>query len=313
MLGLLACNKQEQTDNGENEASLKRDSMALYVAVFPCEGSLPLYYAEASGMFDSAKMDVKLLHLNTMEDCDTALIHRHAEISVSDMARLICMRKDSFEAAAIAQLPGSMALYTAKSARLNEVKQLKERIVAIDRHSEADYYSDKVLENTSLERLDIFRTQFNNHKLREEMLSNKLIDAAFLDEPYGTLAIEHGAKRIWQRSDDASSWNVLAMASSTFKDTRRVEQASKLIAIYQKAAEAMKDSTQQVVTSVLKEQYGIPNIEVDTMPSLRQSIKPQPLRPAIQNLADQAKSWLTSRGWIDSGIKTNDLVHNLVK
>lgn len=314
LLGLCACGTKEAPD--EEVTSMeeaRKDSMALHVAVYPCEGALPLYYAEAAGMLDSAG-DIRLLHLKTMEDCDTAIQFKHAEVVMSDIARLLCMRKDGFRATAIAGLPGSLGIFTPKSTRINEVKQLKERIVAIDRHSETDYYSDKVLEGTKLDRLDIFRTQFNNHKLREEMLTNKLVDGAFLDEPYATLALAHGAKRIWQRDEKAATWGVLATPTTLLTDKRRMEQMQSLAEAYRLAVEAMNNGSNAALTGeILKKHYELPNIEVDTLTSLQSSITISNLRPIQDETVETAKKWLVGRQWINASLSTDSITHNIIK
>lgn len=312
IIGLAACKEEEkQQDLTLSKEEMTKDSLALHVAVFPCEGALPLYYAEAKGLLQE-EADIRLVHLSTMEDCDTALTQGHAEIALTDMGRAICMRKDGYRATILAQVYGSIGLYTHQTTRINEVKQLKERIVALDRHSESDYYSDQLAEGARLERLDIFRTQFNNHKLREEMLSNKLVDGAFLDEPYGTLAIEHGAKCIWSRSDKDASWNVLASPTKMLKDKRRMEQAASLIHAYEKAVEALQDTTKNEMQDLLKQYYAIPNAEIDTLASIQVSVKPQPLKlPKADNI-EMARNWLVKRGWISNQLPTDSISSNML-
>lgn len=311
---MLACG-EKNAETGEQEARQRQmDSMALQVAVYPSEGCLPLYYAEQTGMFDSLKANIHLHHLPTMEDCDTALMRHHVQVSASDYARVICMRKDKFRATAIAQLPANLALYTAKGSRLNDVKQLKERIVALERHSESDYQSDKLVEQAKLERLAIFRTQFNNYKLREEMLTNRLIDAAFLDQPYATLAAERGAKLIWQRNGNEQGWTVLAMPTAIVKDAKRKEQVKMLLKIYDMAAKAMNDSTanQKPIEDILKTHYAIANADVDTLPSIRKAVCPSPVKGPKLETADVARQWLTTRGWIKPSIIIDSLVVDMV-
>lgn len=313
VLAIMACGGQEQ-DIAQKDNSKQKDSLALHVAVYPSEGCLPLYYAEQTGMFDSLKADISLIHLQTMEDCDTALMRHHVEVSASDLARLFCMRKDKFRATAIAQLHNSLGLYSAKGMRINEVKQLKERLVALERHSESDYYSDKLVELAKMERLAIFRTQFNNHKLREEMLTNKLVDGAFLDEPYATLALERGAKQIWMRDAASQPWTVLAMPTALLQDKHRTEQARTLMRIYDIAAKEMQDSTknQVALAEVLKKRYAIPYADVDTLEAVKKiAVTSHPLSLVPNEMADVVKSWLVGRGWISQSLLADSLVINL--
>ncbi len=313
---VLACGEHSQKAEEQLARQQQKDSMALHVAVYPSEGCMPLYYAEQTGLFDSLKANISLQHMPTMEDCDTALMRHHVQLSASDYARVICMRKNNFRATAIAQLQPSLTLCTAKGSRLNEVKQLKERLVAMERHSESDYQSDKLVELAKMERLAIFRTQFGNYKLREEMLTNRLVEAAFLDQPYATLATERGAKIIWKRKNNEEAWAVLAMPTALMKDAQRTEQVKMLIKIYDMAAMELSDSTkvnQKSVETILKTCYAIPNADVDTLPAIRTSLISRPLLDAKQETADAARQWLLTRGWIKASVVTDSLVANLSK
>jgi len=305
---VLSCSNGEQTTTTDEEMVMK-DSMALHVAIYPSEVCLPFYYAERTGIYDSLDVDVKMLHLGTMEDCDTALIRHRAEVSASDIARLICMRKDGFKATAITGLNGSLVLLSPASKRIKELKQLKERLVAIERHSETDYHSDQIAKSGGLNRLDVFRTQFNNHKLREEMLTNMLVEAAYLDEPFASFAIAEGAQIMWSRNKDEQSWTVLACADSVQNDQRIKEQIDKLIDGYLIAVDKLNSSKKDKaqLDSILWQDFCFTRLAVDTL-SLMDSVKLQKAAPIKQETVDKAKQWLIEREWISSKLNVEGIL-----
>lgn len=301
-----ACTVSEEVKVDEKELA-RQDSLALHVALFPCEGTLPLYYASAKNMFEQNGLDVRLLYLNTMEECDTALIHHRVELTMSDLARLLCMRREGINAIAVAQMPGSLQLYTAKGKRLTTVKQLKERILAIDRHSESDYYSDAMLEGTGLEHLDIFRTQFNNHKLRCDMLNNQLVDAALLDEPYASFAEQKGAQRIFVADSTQQRWTVWATTTNFLNDEYRWSQICQLINVYQKAVDELKHKpATDSIKIIFKQFYELPHSEVDTLPLLTQ-LHYAPLQAVRSETVERVKVWLVNRKQIKSTISTDSV------
>lgn len=309
---LISCGKKEEVvvDKSKEKAN---DSLALHVAIFPCENCLPLYYADAKGMNKADAEGISLMYLSTMEDCDTALINHSSEVSASDIARLICMRKDGFNATAIAQMPVTLQLLSAKGKRITEVKQLKERLVAIDRHSESDYYSDEMLKKIGMDRLDIFRTQFNNHRLRCSMLMNALVEAAFLDEPYATLAREKGAKEIWKSENASEAWPVLATSTQMLQDERRMAQMQALVAMYQKAVKELQENPDTIVLrNILKTHYELPSEDVDTIPQLLPRHYSE-LTPMKEEILNKAKQWLVERKWIESVNTENILTDKAFK
>lgn len=308
LLSLASCQKAALQTDGADSTQVKRDTLALYVAICPTEACLPLYYAEATGILDSLDANITLLSLGTMEDCDTALTHGVAEVAVSDLARLVCMSKDGVRATAMAQVPSSLTLYTAKGKRLNDVKQLKERLIAIERHSETDYWSDKLLEGTGLEQLDLFRTQFNSHKVRCDMLAGGLVEAAFLDWPYSVLAQAQGAKSIWVKKAEVPSWTVLAMLKQTLDKERVVRQAKQLCEAYDIAAKRLSMGLDSLRTdSILKAVYELPPLAVDTIPAFRQ---PQAgtLKKVTAQDVQAAKDWLVRRQWVSNSVPTEHIV-----
>lgn len=306
---LWACGgKQEDV---VDEALLARqDSAALHVAVYPCQSCLPFYYAEAKGLFKSLDTDIRLIHLSTMEDCDTALTFHRAEVSATDLARLLCMRKDGYRCTAIATMNNPLSMITAKGKRITSVKQLKERLVAMDRHSFTDYLSDKMLEGTGLEKLDIFRTQFNIHKLRCDMLNNALVDAAFLDEPFAQYALEMGGKQIWKNDSTQQTWNVLAIPTTLVNDPTRTAQMEALFKAYDQAVEAInKQEDSAIIDSLLKYTFELPHAAVDTIPALKE-FHVSPLSPIKEETTSMAKEWLVGRGWIKQSLNTDSLYIN---
>lgn len=313
---LFSC-KGESEHVVSPEELAKQDSAALHVAVFPCKVCLPLYYAEATGIFQSLDVDIRLMHLSTMEDCDTALMNHRAEVATSDLARLICMTKDGNDVTAIAQMQGKTFLMTRPEKPILNIKKLKERLIALDRHSETDYFSDKLAKEVGLEQLDFFRTQINNHQLRYSMLTNCLYEAAFLDEPYATLAEEMGCHTLWESSKkDTCTWNVLAMTNKTLKDKSRANQASKLIDAYQLAVERMNENMDTLcLDSIIKKVYQLPHIQVDTIISIHPNseiYRASKLLVPKKTEVETAKQWLLERKWIPATLNTEKITNDIL-
>ena len=310
MSTLLAAYKKEAEQTVTEEELSRLDSMTLHVAVHPCQETLPIYYAVETGLTDSLGVSVELLPLTTMEDCDTALINGRAEVAASDIARAICMRKDGVKATIIAQMEGDLRLFSAKGKRITAIKQLKERLVAMERHSESDYWSDEILKGTTLDRLDIFRVQFNDQKLREKMLQDGLIEAAFLNEPYASLAEEGGAKELWRRDAKLKSWMTLLIPQRLQSDTARHTQISRFLRACVLATKAINEKGREdIVKDILKKDFHLSYAQVDTLESLMPKDM-KPYKAVLEDDVNGVKQWLVGREWIKQSLNTDSIFTN---
>lgn len=298
----------ELTEEELRAEAARLDSLALHVGIYPSEVCLPFYYAEATGIYKELGVDIRFLHLNSMEDCDTALIARSAEVAATDIARIINIQKIGQLFKAIATMNGSLHLLAAKDKGIKDIKQLKERLLALDRHSETDYLSDELTEQRDLEHLDVFRTQFNQHGIRFDMINGGLVDAAFLDEPWATIAEENGAVSMWKRGNE-ESWTILAANSAFVSDTMRISQINKLIEGYNLAVQRLNKCEQkEKYDSILVYDYNLPSEAVDTIEGIHlPANKFKPLSSVSDSILTIATEWLVKRQWISPKQNTSNL------
>ena len=175
-----------------NEEQAQRDSAALHVALMPVHDCFPAFYAQRMGIYDRLGLDLRILTLQAQLDTDTALTRGRAELIYSDLARAIFMQQDTTPLRAVAATEGTLQLITARRGRVRQLNQLKERMVAVARHSITDYWSDRLTDTASMARADIFRPQINNVRIRTDMLCNGTMDAAFLPSPFAEEALLRG-------------------------------------------------------------------------------------------------------------------------
>ena len=265
---LISSCHREQASLSEAELA-RRDSLALHVAVMPVADCLPLYYAQSMGLFDKEQLDVRLHSFNSTADCDTALLNRVCQVAYTDLFRLrahnIC---DS--AHVLALLDGRLYLVSARGKRIRSTKHLKERMVALNRHSTADYWSDIIVEEAGLQPSDIYRPQINDIRLRTTMLIDELVDAAILPEPYASWAALKGHRIIAKTDSLPLPVACFALGDSLQRDAHRRQQMTKLLKVYRTAEQALQ---QEVCTDSLRSlfvrQYSLPDEVADSL-ALRQ-------------------------------------------
>jgi len=310
---LASCTEQEAMLSPEEQA--RQDSLALHVAVMPISDCLPIYYAERTGLFDSLGVDVRLMEFMSQMDCDTALMRDHAQLGYTDMPRIILMQGEGAQLRVVMQLQGRLQLVGARTKRLRALKNLKEKMVALSRHSYSDYWSDCIMEKAGLQQNDIYRPQINDVQLRLSMLCEQLIDAALLPEPYGEVARLRGNTLLFTTPDSTSHFPCLVIQKSAINDKHRKAQTLLFIKGYNQAVSQLNallgEKSRNMAASgsldslhvILKQNFGIPSLMADTiaLPHFTPAQAPQ------KETAQTAERWLRQRGKLPRGYKADSL------
>lgn len=279
LLMLASCTKQEATISSDDAA--RRDSLALHVAVVPVMDCMPIYYAQRMGMFDSLGVDVRLLEFQSLMDVDTALNQRHAQLGYTSLPRLVIMEQEGKDTLhEVAGLEGKLYLLTAHTKRIRNLKQLKERMVALERHSAADYWSDQLMKEAALDQADIYRPQFNDIGLRTTMLTSQLVDAALLPEPQASIARFKGNRQIAETNDSTVRLSCIACTPEVLSDSLRKTQQERFLKAYDKAVNALNKKTNpDTIAMILRKDYRLSHELADSivLPKFQTTSEPSPL------------------------------------
>ena len=162
---------------------MREDSAALKVAVLPTLDCLPLIVAKEQGLFDSLGADVRLKRFMAQMDCDTALVRGRVEGSISDLVRTerIISRGTSLDY--VTSTGAYWQLLTNRTARIRDLKQLDDKMVAMTRYSVTDMLVDWAVDSAKLKEERVFKIQVNDVGIRLRMLQNNEMDAVWLTAP----------------------------------------------------------------------------------------------------------------------------------
>ncbi len=295
----------ETTIDPEEQA--RRDSAALHVALMPVHECIPFYYAQRMGFYDSLGLDLRIQTLQAQLDTDTALMRHRAEVVYSDLARAIMMQQDTTPLRAIAALDIDLRLITARRGRVRQLPQLRERMVAVARHSITDYWSDRLTDTAQLARSDIFRPQINDLRVRIDMLCNGTMDAAFLPEPYANEAVVRGNRANFSTRGLEPQLVALVASEQALADTTRHHQMELLMQGYAQAVEALNKRPQADTLVVLYRQlFQVSDTLIDTLISLQPRFLP--LRTPRAADANAALQWLKGRKQVRNGYTADSLI-----
>lgn len=174
----------------------KPDSTALKIAVLPVIECLPLYVADQYGIADSTGLNLKVIPFESSMDIDTAFINHTVDGAVSDMVKLTKWQSRGDSITAIMSGKLDLSLVTSRQSRISNIKGLKEKIVGITRESIVDLYADKIVASSSKDTIELNKPQINNLFVRSRMVEQNQYDGAILPEPYASICVAHGGRRI---------------------------------------------------------------------------------------------------------------------
>ncbi len=284
------------------EEQARRDSAALHVALMPVADCFPFYLAQRCGIYERLGLDLRILTLQAQLDTDTALLRRRAELVYSDLARAIMIQQtDTFDLRAIAAAPAELELITARRGRVRSISQLKERMVAVARHSITDYWSDRLMDSARMEQTAIFRPQINDVRIRTDMICNGTMDAAFLPEPYASEARLRGNTRNFSTRGLRPHLGAFLVPSWVLRDSTRTRQLQLLFQGYEEAL-TLRDS----LPPLLRELCFTPDSIIDSVARAIPAF--QPLTRPSEDDAAAALRWLRSREKARSKYTTDTLI-----
>ena len=250
VLGLLcACQGGSFADDKSTADSTAVDS-ALHIAVVLTHEADKLLEAKEAGLFDDIGIEVKIDTFMSAMDADTAFLKGHAHLLLTDSVKVEHLKKEIEKPAQGAGTPNraesrkpapsagkpnkeknsaegkrdsiivlhtdtlTLSLITAKSARIKNIKSLKDKIIAVTRNSAVDATADLIMKKAQMPAEALNRPQINDVKLRAEMLNLGQYDGAILPEPYATVCVDSGGNRVFTNK---RLWAQLVAKSSDMK------------------------------------------------------------------------------------------------
>lgn len=191
---------------GDNDADKaeKVKNTALNIGLPNNIASLPIWVAEEDSIFDSLRVDITVKDFSDPMDCDVAFANGKMNLCITEPKRaewIANARKATYSE--VMKLPMPYAMVTSHSARLTNIKQLKDKLVACTRNSTYTTALQHCLDSVKLSKDSVYITQISNPNIAMLMLHNSELDAAFVPEPYISLGKVMGHKQLYSAYTDA--------------------------------------------------------------------------------------------------------------
>lgn len=284
------------------------DSTCLKLAVLPTIECLPFYVAKEYGIADSLGLKLELFQYESAMDADTAFISHTVDGIASEMIKLSIYESKGDSVTAIIGGECYMSLITSKQSRINNIKDLKDKIVATTRHSIVDYFIDKIIAMGAKDSLTLNTPQINNLRVRKDMILQNQIDGCVLPEPYSSICVSKGCKLISKSSEIKDYSGMFALIINDSVLTHRESDIKKLINAYNISVDFINSHIKSEKYSFLKLLSFKDNIadSIFTFPQYTHALPPSSANLPI------CRQWIHNKGITGKKNKSNIITSDFI-
>jgi NitT/TauT family transport system substrate-binding protein len=295
LLLLAACGQSyEETKRIASEnrrEALRKDSAALKVAVLPTLDCLPIYVAQHHHLFDTVQGGVRLKRFTAQMDCDTAMERGRVEGSVTDLVRAIRMQQRGTKLRYVAVTNAYWQLITNRNARIRQLKQLDDKMVAMTRFSFTDMLTDKVVDSVKLKEERVFKVQINDVNVRMLMLQNNEMDALWMTEPQASMARMLKHQVVYDSRTTKIQPGVIAFREKEMRHPERAKQLQLFVNAYNQACDSINKKGLRHYRDLIMRYCNVKKEVVDSLPDVKKNPFVHAQGPRQADVA-QVEKWL---------------------
>lgn len=266
----------------------RKDSLALKVGVLPTIDCLPMFIIKERAWIDTAKADVRFRDMESHIAADDALRRGKIEGSVTDIVRAERMKRQGLALTYVASTPLSWQFITNKKARIKELKQLTDKMIAMSRFSATAMLADMAVDSSRLKSEVVFRVQVNNPQIRLKMLLNNEMDAVLLPEPQATVARLAGNPVIMDAKNKDLRMGAIVFTDKAMNDSRRRSQIDAFVKAYNQACDSINRYGIASYAGIIKKYMDVDDRTVRSLPKVKFEHAARPREKDIT----RANSWL---------------------
>lgn len=238
LCSIFSC-KPGKTDDTH---TAKTDTIPLRIAILPTSECAAIEQGFANHHWcDTLSFDIKFVHYDALTDIDTAILRQSADIFLADSVRIATAKHipDSIRQGLkmLIPLPHNIMLITNANKNIRKIPRLKESMVGVPRWCMADTWLTTLLDSASAKASDkesfttedVYRAQINSLRVRHKMLSDGLIDAAILPQPWADSLINANHRTLAKSQLKGIGLYTLAETISDPAKATRIETFRKVV------------------------------------------------------------------------------------
>lgn len=293
---LLAC-----TNKG-NKASDSDKNSQLNIGVMSSMDYFPIAVAKEKGYFEQEGVSVTINKFYSANERDAAFQSGNLDGTILDYTGAAIQRAGGVNLKLASQCDGSFVLVATNESEINSINDLKNKRLGVSRNTVIDFCTDRVLQEANIALSDVDKVEINKIPLRLEMLRNGRIDATMLPDPFVTIALEGGNKKVIDIKDMD-----LRVTGIVFHDDVIAEKEAAIKSFYRAYNLAIKLINTQPTSSfydLLIAEVGVPSELVSKieLPTFTKGQLPQ------ERDLQKVGQWLKAKDLVPADFDINTLI-----
>ncbi len=278
----------------------------LAIGFFPSSDMLPFCLAEQKGFFDSLKVKVRLVRLESKTQRDTLYRKGKLDGCLTDLTDAIKMSAGGNRIFPVMANEGCFYLIGNPDSSARHVKDLNNKNIAVSSYAASHYMADKLTQALGYSKDNVNKPSIDNENIRLSMLLNSQIDAGIFRDPFATEAVRNKAVKLYSCSDLNLITTVTAFSHQALD--KKKKHVQRLVEGYNRGVEYMN-------THPVSEWYGSVADSIG-LPHWKAPIKIahyHHARVIPQADADSVTVWMKQYELIPSKYKADIIDRNILK
>ncbi|GAB4487001.1 MAG: hypothetical protein Fur0016_17240 [Anaerolineales bacterium] len=175
------------------------EDVTVRIAVIPVIDTLPMFVAEAEGLYAKHGLKVELIPVASAPERDQLLQAGQADGTLNELLSVMLFNREKIQMQAVryghmaSQGAGHFFLLASAKSGITDVEQLKGVEIGISQGTIIEYLTDRLLEAEGFAPSDIKYVAVPKIPDRMALLGSGELKAAVMPDPLGGLAVQQGA------------------------------------------------------------------------------------------------------------------------
>lgn len=153
-----------------------------------------------------------------------------------------------------------------RNARVKQLKQLDDKMVAMTRFSATDLLTDRMIDSVKLDKDRVYKVQINDVSVRLLMLQNNEMDVLWLMEPQATAARMMKNGVVYDSRKDSLQLGVLVFREQEMRHPERAEQLKLFMQAYDQACDSINKYGVRHYRDIIVERCQVKKNMLDSLP-----------------------------------------------
>lgn len=286
------------------------DAVPLRMAVIPVIDTLPMFVAEAEGLYAKYGVQVELIPVASAPERDQLLQASQADGTLNELLSVMLFNRETAQMQAVryghmaSEGAGHFFVLASGQSGITDIEQLKGVEIGISQGTIIEYVTDRLLETEGFTSADIQYVAVPKIPDRMALLGSGELKAAVMPDPLGGLAVQQGAVILL----DDSSYPLLGASVISFRKDFLDQHPTAVKAFLAAIEEAVGliNSDPSKFSALLVEKKIVPQ------PLAGSYVVPQfPLKGvSSKDEWDDVLAWAKSKGLLQADVPYEDSVNS---